>query len=87
MIEKVKAYIHDNGIKQKFLAEKVGMSEVAFCDFLAGRRNLTADEYVKLCRLKGGVIDAIGSRDCSVCAAQWLCVRQARHHLPGGVLR
>lgn len=47
--EAILQYLEKNGIMQKFLAEKTGMSTQAICKFLKGERKLDIDEYVKIC--------------------------------------
>ena len=42
-------YIRDRGIKQAFLARKIGMPKNALSSALAGKRKLLAEEYIKLC--------------------------------------
>lgn len=51
--EKIKAYIVDHGIKQTFLAQKIGLTDYAFSDVLSGQRKLNAIEYYKLCQALG----------------------------------
>lgn len=42
-------YIDEKGIKQKFLAEKTGLSCEAMSNMLNGKRKLEVDEYAKIC--------------------------------------
>ena len=51
--ENLAAYVADKGIKQKVLAEKVGMTEVAVSSMLRCDRKLTADEYSAICYFLG----------------------------------
>lgn len=46
---KIKSYLERNGIKQKTVAEKIGMNQNSFCAILSGRRRLLADEFLKIC--------------------------------------
>ena len=41
--------VADTGMKQKFIAEKIGMSEPTFSAVLAGKRKLDVDEFFKIC--------------------------------------
>ena len=45
----INAYLNEQGIKKKYVAEKTGMSENALNLSLNGKRRLLADEYVKIC--------------------------------------
>jgi transcriptional regulator with XRE-family HTH domain len=45
--------IKEKGIKQRFIAEKIGISEQAFSFSMTGRRNLQTEEFLAAC-------DAIG---------------------------
>lgn len=49
----IKEYIKNNGIKQNFLAEKMGVSEQAFTEILNCKRKIIADEYYYLCKALG----------------------------------
>lgn len=43
-------YVQANGIKKKHLAKEAGMSSNAITLSLSGKRKLTADEYVSICK-------------------------------------
>lgn len=45
----IKEYISSNGIKQNFVAEKVGMSAELLRRSLEGKRTLKADEFIAIC--------------------------------------
>ncbi|MDD3881928.1 MAG: helix-turn-helix transcriptional regulator [Eubacteriales bacterium] len=47
--ERVSAAIEKSGIKQKVIAERIGVSEQALCSMLAGRRKISADEFFNIC--------------------------------------
>ena len=47
--QNLKAYIVDNGIKQRTIAAKAGLTEQILSDILTGRRRLLADEFVNIC--------------------------------------
>jgi transcriptional regulator with XRE-family HTH domain len=48
--EKIKIFIKANGIKQTFLANKLGVSNSTLNAMLNGNRNITAEEYFKICQ-------------------------------------
>jgi plasmid maintenance system antidote protein VapI len=47
--EKVKEYVQERGIKQRFLAEKVGVDDSKISKFLNGTQDIGVLEYFKLC--------------------------------------
>lgn len=47
--EHIAEYFATRGIKQKTVAEAIGLSAAAMSEMLAGRRKLSADEYVAIC--------------------------------------
>ena len=46
----IRDYIKSNGIKQTFIAEKLGVSDRAVTDMLNGNRKITVEEYYLLCK-------------------------------------
>lgn len=40
--------VADSGMKQKFIAEKIGMSEPVFSAMLAGKRKIDVDEFFRI---------------------------------------
>ena len=46
----LKQYLDDKGLKQKFIAEKTGISEAALSSILMDKRKCSLDEYIKLCQ-------------------------------------
>lgn len=48
--KRIKDYIDEQGIKQGVMAREIGMSGVAMSQTLNGKRTLTADELVGICR-------------------------------------
>lgn len=44
--EILKNYIKSHGIKQRFIANKIGMSDQQFSNLLAGRSNFTGDKAI-----------------------------------------
>ena len=55
--ERLTAYINDMGIKQKVLAEKCGMTEMAVSSSMRNERKLTLDEYSAICKFLGLSLD------------------------------
>ena len=53
----IKAYLDQNGIKQKVIAEKNNMSIQTFNAILNEQRKLGAEEYFQLCKSIGVPID------------------------------
>ncbi len=51
--ERICAAVDKSGLKQKFIAEKIGVSEQTFCAMLAGRRKIYVDEFFSLCLVLG----------------------------------
>lgn len=49
--EKIAKYIKDNGIKQVFVANGIGLSPSAISSMVNGERDLDVQEYVKICDL------------------------------------
>lgn len=49
--EKIAKYIKDNGIKQVFVANGIGLSPSAISSMVNGERELDVQEYVKICEL------------------------------------
>lgn len=47
--EKVRAYLDENGLKQKAVAQKAGISNVTFNAILNGKRTLYADDLRAIC--------------------------------------
>ena len=47
--EAISNYLAQNGIKQKYLVERTGMSSAAVSTFLNGNRGLSVDEYTQIC--------------------------------------
>lgn len=46
--QKLNDYISSNGIKQKFISEKTGISENILSMILNGKRKIDADEFVEI---------------------------------------
>lgn len=51
--ERVCAAVKESGFKQKFIAERIGVSEQAFGAILNGTRKISVDEFFGLCGILG----------------------------------
>ena len=49
----MKKYIRENGLKQKVISERAGMTEARLCMILQGKRKCEAGEYAGLCNALG----------------------------------
>lgn len=49
--ERISAAVKDSGLKQKFIADEIGISESSFSSILAGKRRVDVDEFFSLCRV------------------------------------
>ncbi len=49
--ERVRAAVTDSGLKQKFIAERIGVTEPTFSAMLSGGRKIDVDEFFGLCRV------------------------------------
>ena len=45
----IKQYLYENGIKQSYLAKKIGMSAPTLSALLNGKRSFEIEEYVSIC--------------------------------------
>ena len=50
---KVADYVRNMGVKQSWLAEKTGLTESIVSDIFRGKRKMTADEFVCICKALG----------------------------------
>lgn len=48
--EKIKQYLTDHGIMQKFLIEKTGIRKMRISDICAGKCRIEVTEYYKICK-------------------------------------
>ena len=48
--EKIKAYVDEHGIMQKFLAEKAGITPSQMSLVMSGQRTLNVIEYYNICK-------------------------------------
>lgn len=47
--DRINSVIVGAGLKQKYLAEKIGVSERVLTAMLSGRRKISADEFYDIC--------------------------------------
>lgn len=50
MGEKIKNYIQEEGLKLSKIAERVGIPLSTFSAMLNGKRRITADEFIAICK-------------------------------------
>ena len=50
---KVAQYLEELGIKQSWLAQKTGLTDNMISGILNGKRKMTADEFVRICKAIG----------------------------------
>lgn len=50
VIEKLRNYICENGLRFNFIAEKSGIQEKKFYRLLSGKQQMTLDEYEQICK-------------------------------------
>lgn len=56
----IKKYLKEKGIKEKHIANKIGMKYVLFNAKLNGRSKLSAEEYAAICNALGVSLDLFG---------------------------
>lgn len=49
IIERIRTYIKDKGLKQRWVAEGAGMTDLEISQYLTGRKRMTADAYIRIC--------------------------------------
>lgn len=49
--ERVCKAVVDSGMKQKFIADHIGVSEPTFSAMMAGRRKIDVDEFFGICEV------------------------------------
>ena len=52
-LEAIKSAIEEKGLKKKWIAKKVNVSEPTICLFLKGQRTISEDKYNSLTKLLG----------------------------------
>ena len=50
---KVAQYLEEQGSKQSWLAQKTGLTDNMISGILNGKRKMTADEFVRICKAIG----------------------------------
>ena len=51
--ERINSAIEKRGLKQKAVAEKIGVSEQTFSAMLSGKRKISVDEFFSICTVLG----------------------------------
>ena len=54
---KLAKYLEDQGITQSFISEKTGITKEKMSNILNGKRKLTGDELVAVCKVLGINLD------------------------------
>lgn len=49
LAENIKATIKHKGLKQRYVAQRIGVSEKTFSAMLTGRQNILVDDVEKIC--------------------------------------
>lgn len=49
--ERINAAVEDSGLKQKYIAEQIGMSEPTLSAMLSGKRGVDVDEFFAICQV------------------------------------
>lgn len=49
--KKINDYLKEHGISQTFIAEKLGISRTRMSMMLNGKRKMTADDLIKICKI------------------------------------
>lgn len=50
VVDKLRHYIDENGLRLRFVAEKSGIQEKKFYRLLNGKQQMTVDEYEQICK-------------------------------------
>lgn len=50
VIDDIKKYIEEIGLKQKYIASETNIDESRLCLILQGKRNMKAGEYANICK-------------------------------------
>lgn len=50
---RIKKYLDEKGIKYSYVADKIGMPMNIFSPLLSGKRKMTAEEYLLICKAIG----------------------------------
>lgn len=57
--ERINSAIEQHGLKQKAVAERIGVSEQVFSAMLSGRRKISVDEFFRICVVLGETPSAL----------------------------
>lgn len=61
-IERIKTHIKENGLKQRWVAERAGMTDVELSEYLRGKRRMTVDAYIRICDALGVSLETFRER-------------------------
>lgn len=61
--KKMKNFFEEQGVKQKFIAQKTGITETTLSLIMQGKRKCTIEEYVKICKFAGCSFDTFIDAD------------------------
>ena len=53
LAENIRKYIEDNNMNQTAIGRKAGLTKQAMSSAMNGKRKLSADEYIGICRVLG----------------------------------
>ena len=56
-------FFEEQGVKQKFIAQKTGITETTLSLIMQGKRKCTIEEYVKICKFAGCSFDTFIDAD------------------------
>lgn len=62
--ERICQAVTDSGLKQKFIADRIGVSEPTFSAMLAGKRKVNVDEFFGLCQVLNKTPDELYHYPC-----------------------
>lgn len=57
LAENIRRYIEDNNMNQTAIGRKAGLTKQAMSAAMNGKRKLTADEYLNICKVLGVYAD------------------------------
>ena len=62
IIERIRNYIKEQGLKQRWVAERAGMTDLEISQYLTERKRLTADAYIRICDALGVPLETFRER-------------------------
>ncbi len=63
MGSKIKKYLFDNGITQRFVCQKTGIPSNTFSTMLNNKRKITVEEYALICNALGLSLEYLFEKD------------------------